>query len=217
MLNLQFITHATTASGHVEAARMALEGGARWIQLRMKEASEAEVRDAALAVQALCRHYGATFVIDDRVELARLVGADGVHLGLHDMPIAEARRFLGPRFIIGGTANTICHVRLHAAAGADYIGLGPYRFTTTKQNLSPILGAEGCRHIVTAVRAEGIRLPLIAIGGITAEDIPIIYNTGVDGIAVSGTVLRAPDPVAEMRRLLAYPLPEHKPLTPDTP
>ncbi len=217
MLNLQFITHATTASGHVEAARLALEGGARWIQLRMKEVSEAEAHDTALAVKELCRHYGATFVIDDRVELARLVQADGVHLGLHDMPIAEARQILGPDFLIGGTANTIEHVRLHAAAGADYIGCGPYRFTTTKQNLSPILGAEGYRRIVTAMRAEGIRLPLIAIGGITADDIPIIYKAGVDGIAVSGTVLRAPDPVAEMRRLLTYPLPEHEPLTPDKP
>ncbi|MCM1109256.1 MAG: thiamine phosphate synthase [Clostridium sp.] len=202
MHRLQFITHHTERYTYHDSARMALEGGCRWIQLRMKDAATDELRQEALRVQALCRHHGATFIIDDHVELAAEIGADGVHLGLNDCPVDEARRLLGPRFIIGGTANTFDDVVMHHRRGADYIGCGPFRFTTTKQRLSPVLGLEGYRTITARMQAEGIRLPLVAIGGITAADIPVLLGTGVDGIALSGTILQADDPVAETRRLL---------------
>lgn len=198
---LQFITHHTDRYTCYDSARMALEGGCRWIQLRMKEAAEEEAQREALRVQQLCRAYGATFLIDDRVELARRIHADGVHLGQHDMPVAEARRRLGKGFLIGGTANTFEEIQRHAADGADYIGCGPFRFTTTKQKLSPTLGTEGYRSLSARMKEAGIRLPLIAIGGITREDIPALMEAGADGIALSGTVLRADDPVAEMRRI----------------
>lgn len=202
-MELQFITHFTEKYSYYDSARMALEGGCRWIQLRMKDASPEEVEQEALRVQALCRTYHATFIIDDHVELVKKLHADGVHLGKHDMPVAEARRLLGNGFIIGGTANTFDDVKMHYEAGADYIGCGPFRFTTTKKNLSPILGLEGYRHIVSQMKEAGINLPIVAIGGITREDIPAILQTGVTGVALSGTILRADNPTEETRRILA--------------
>ena len=147
---VQFITHFTETVSYLDSVRIALEGGCRWIQLRMKDAPEDEVRAAAGKALPLCRQYGATLILDDRVELVRETGADGVHLGLTDMPVAEARRIL-PRgqYIIGGTANTLEDIRMHAASGADYIGCGPFRFTTTKDpaRLAPTLGLEGYRSL----------------------------------------------------------------------
>ncbi len=201
-MELQFITHYTDRYTYFDSARMALEGGCRWIQLRMKEATEEEVEKEAIRVQDLCRQYGATFIIDDHVALAKKLHADGVHLGKKDMPIAEARKLLGKDFIIGGTANTFEDVQMHYAAGADYIGCGPFRFTTTKKNLSPVLGLEGYWNIVSRMKEAGINLPIVAIGGIAFEDIPAIMQTGVSGIALSGSILRADDPIAETRRII---------------
>lgn len=205
---LQFITHYTDTIGYLDSVRLALEGGCRWVQLRMKNASADEILPVALEAQKMCREAGATFIIDDHVELVKRIHADGVHLGKNDMPIDEARRILGNDFIIGGTANTYEDVEMHWRNGADYIGCGPFRFTTTKEKLSPVLGLDGYRNIVKKMReanlrnAKGEPLPIVAIGGITASDIPDIMQTGVTGIALSGTVLRAADPVEEMRKLI---------------
>ena len=198
---LQFISHYTDKYSYLDSIRLALQGGCRWIQLRMKDATDDEVRPVAIEAQKLCKQYGATFIIDDRVALVKELQADGVHLGKNDMPISEARRLLGPDYIIGGTANTIWDVKAHYAAGADYIGCGPFRFTTTKQKLSPVLGLDGYRRIIIEMRAAHIDLPIVAIGGITKDDIPAILATGITGIALSGTVLRAENPIDEMKHL----------------
>ena len=202
MRAIQFITHNTGSIGYVEGARMALEGGCKWIQLRMKDASDDEVRKAAAEIQPMCKEHEAVFLLDDRVKLAKELHADGVHLGKNDMPIDEARRILGEEYIIGGTANTFEDIQRIAAQGADYIGCGPFRFTTTKKNLAPVLGVEGYRDIIAKMRNAGINIPMVAIGGITPDDIDEILATGVQGIAVSGTVLNADDPVAMMKSLL---------------
>lgn len=207
MAQVQFISHYNERYGYLDSIRLALEGGCRWVQLRMKGATDDEVRPVALEAQRLCREAGATFVIDDRVALVKELGADGVHLGKNDMPIAEARQVLGPDVIIGGTANTFDDVKAHYEAGADYIGCGPFRFTTTKEKLSPILGLEGYRSIVSSMRAEGIRLPIVAIGGIEEDDLADILATGVTGVALSGVVLRATDPAAEMKRIISITQP----------
>lgn len=199
---LQFISHHNERYDYLDGIRLALAGGCRWVQLRMKDATDDEVRPVAVAALRMCREAGATFIIDDRVELVEQIGADGVHLGKNDMPIAEARELLGPDFIVGGTANTFADVQAHYKAGADYIGCGPFRFTTTKEKLSPVLGLEGYRAIVAQMHAEGIPLPIVAIGGIEAEDIPAILVTGVTGVALSGVVLRADDPVAKMQEII---------------
>lgn len=198
---IQFISHYTDQYSYLDSIRLALEGGCRWVQLRMKDASIHDFLSIGKEVRRLCDSYQATFILDDHVELVREIGADGVHLGKKDMPVAEARKLLGNDCIIGGTANTFDDVKMHYEASANYIGCGPFRFTTTKQGLAPVLGLEGYRNIIAQMSAEGIHLPMVAIGGITAEDIPAIMQTGVSGIALSGTVLRAADPVAEMKRL----------------
>ena len=202
MRAIQFITHETDNVSYVEGARMALEGGCRWIQLRMKDASDDEVRKAAAVIQPMCKEHDAIFLLDDRVELAKELKADGVHLGKNDMPVDEARRVLGEDYIIGGTANTFDDIERLARQGADYIGCGPFRFTTTKKNLAPVLGIEGYREIIKKMEEAGIDLPVVAIGGITADDIDDILATGVRGIAVSGTVLRAENPVEEMKQIV---------------
>lgn len=199
---IQFISHYSERYSYLDSIQLALEGGCRWIQLRMKDATDDEVRPIAIEAQKLCRAYGATFIIDDRVALVRELGADGVHLGKNDMPIREARQILGPDYIIGGTANTFEDAKAHYEATADYIGCGPFRFTTTKKKLAPVLGLEGYRDIINKLRAANINIPVVAIGGITQADIPAILQTGITGIALSGTVLRADDPIAEMNHII---------------
>ena len=199
---IQFITHSNNRYGYVDGARLALEGGCRWVQLRMKEATEVEFMAAAAEIGRLCKEHGATFVLDDHVEWVEKTGADGVHLGKNDMPIDEARKILGNDKIIGGTANTFEDVERLYRQGADYIGCGPFRFTTTKKNLSPVLGLEGYQHIVDQMKSHGINLPIVAIGGILESDIKSILATGVSGIAVSGGILNAKNPAEEMQRFL---------------
>ena len=202
MFDVQFITHFTASISYPDSARIALEGGCRWVQLRMKDASEEELKNTAIRVQDLCRQYGATFIIDDHVDLVKQIGADGVHLGKLDMPIKEARERLGKGFIIGGTANTFEDIRQHVADGADYIGCGPFRFTTTKQKLSPILGLDGYRSILAQMKEEGLSIPVVGIGGITSEDIPALKAVGLSGIALSGGILKAGNPVREMETII---------------
>lgn len=201
---IQFITHSNNRYGYVDGARLALEGGCRWVQLRMKEATEDEFMAAAAEIGRLCKEHGATFVLDDHVEWVEKTGADGVHLGKNDMPIDEARKILGNDKIIGGTANTFEDVERLYRQGADYIGCGPFRFTTTKKNLSPVLGLEGYQHIIDQMKSHGINLPIVAIGGILESDIKSILATGVSGIAVSGGILNAENPAEEMQRFLKH-------------
>lgn len=202
---IQFITHANDRYDYLDGVRMALEGGCRWIQLRMKEASAEEVLKTAKSTRKLCRQYDAVFILDDYVELVERSGADGVHLGKNDMPIDKARRLLGKDKIIGGTANTFEDVKCIYSAGADYIGCGPFRFTTTKKKLSPILGLDGYRRIIEQMTAYGINIPIIAIGGILLQDVSDIMQIGVSGVAVSGAILNANngyDPVTTMKRFI---------------
>ena len=202
---IQFITHANDRYDYLDGVRMALEGGCRWIQLRMKDASEEEVLKTAESTRKLCRQYDAVFLLDDYVELVERTGADGVHLGKNDMPIDEARRLLGKDKIIGGTANTFEDVKRIYSAGADYIGCGPFRFTTTKKKLSPILGLDSYRRIIEQMTAYGINIPVIAIGGILLQDVSDIMQTGVSGVAISGAILNAnndDNPVTTMKRFI---------------
>lgn len=200
---IQFITHSNERYDHVEGAKLALQGGCRWIQLRMKDAMEIDFLRAAKKIRRLCDEYHATFILDDHVEWVGLIGADGVHLGKNDMPVDEARKMLGRNKIIGGTANTFEDVERLSRQGADYIGCGPFRFTTTKKNLSPVLGLEGYRSITAQMKAHDIQLPIVAIGGILHQDIPAIMQTGVTGIAVIGAILNAENPVEEMRLFIS--------------
>lgn len=202
MIPIQFITHTTPSISYEESAMLALQGGCRWIQLRIKGASNDEVEPVALRLLKACHKADATFILDDRVELCKKIKADGVHLGRHDMPVNQAREYLGHEFIIGGTANTFDEIRTLKRQSADYIGCGPYRYTTTKENLAPVLGLKGYTKIMQQVKAEELRIPICAIGGITLDDVIPILQTGIKGIAISGAVLRADNPVEMMQRFL---------------
>ena len=200
---LQFITHYTEKYSYIDTARMALEGGCRWIQLRMKDAGTSLMEDTAIVIQKMCKDYGATFIVDDHVLLAKKINADGVHLGKNDMPIAEARKALGNSFIIGGTVNSFEDIlNTLQSATPDYFGCGPFRFTATKKNLAPILGYEGYKDITNKLRNNSIDIPLVAIGGINRDDIPILLESGVNGIALSSSILNADNPVKEMRDIV---------------
>lgn len=199
---LQFITHETEKYSYLDSALLALEGGCKWIQLRMKHSPADEIIRVATILKEECKNHDAIFVIDDHVDIALKVDADGVHLGKNDMSPAEARIKLGEKFIIGGTANTFNDIRGLVMSGVDYIGLGPYRFTTTKERLSPVLGQDGYRSIVEQCERNGYKIPIVAIGGIIYDDILPIMDCGVAGIAVSGGILNAEDPVRETEKFL---------------
>lgn len=199
---LQFITHPSELYSIPEEVQMALEGGCRWIQLRMKDASDAEVREVAQEIIPMCRENSAFLVLDDRVELARELGVHGVHLGREDMPPAQAREFLGPEAIIGVTANTAADILALRGVDVDYVGLGPYRHTTTKKRLAPVLGPEGCAEVIAEVRRHQIDIPIVAIGGIGIGDIETLLACHVNGVAVSGAIINAENPVAYTSELL---------------
>ncbi len=193
--SLQYITHRNDRLDDVTGAEAALEGGCRWVQLRMKGFSDGDFISNAKVLRRACDDVGATFLLNDRVDLVQRCGADGVHIGKGDMIPSLAREILGEGAIIGGTANTCDDIDYLVSQGVDYIGLGPFRFTTTKERLSPTLGLEGYRAVVEHCAQRGYRVPIVAIGGITTEDIRPIMDCGVDGIALSGTILNAEDSV----------------------
>ena len=192
-MNISTLHYITT---NPEAAELACQGGVRWVQLRVKNQPYAIWKQLALETQAVCRRYGATLLINDNPRLAQEIGADGVHVGQADMPPTEVRAMLGAKFIIGGTANTFADVQRHVAAGVDYVGLGPFRFTSTKEKLSPILGLAGYTDIMRQCRAAGLTVPVVGIGGITLDDVPALLATGLHGVAVSGAIGAAAEPAA---------------------
>jgi thiamine-phosphate pyrophosphorylase len=183
---LHFIT--TNAA----AAEQACAGGANWIQLRLKNVSYDEHLVIARQVQAVCRQYRATFIINDNVSLAKEVGADGVHIGKEDMRPDKARELLGAGSIIGCTANTADDIIHLSRKPIDYIGLGPYRFTATKNKLSPLLGLKGYARLFKTLKEGNVKHPpVIGIGGITESDVTELMSTGLHGIAVSGSIANA--------------------------
>lgn len=185
---LHYISQSSEKISHLEAIEQVLNAGGKWIQLRVKDLPETEVLSLAKAANELCKKFAAHLIINDFPAVSKAVSAYGLHLGLNDMSITKARLITGKEIKIGGTANTLQDIKKRVAEGADYIGLGPYRFTDTKKNLSPVLGLEGYQKIMEQVKKEGITIPIIAIGGITPEDLPELLKTGLHGIAVSGTL-----------------------------
>jgi thiamine-phosphate pyrophosphorylase len=195
-----------TANPHLAAIEKVLLAGGKWVQLRLKNLTEEEVLPLAIEAVALCKAHDARLIVNDYPLVALKSGAYGLHLGLDDMPIAKARAIVGPEMIIGGTANTLAQLQLRADEGADYIGLGPYRFTHTKQNLSPVIGLEGYVKLMAQMKAAGISIPIVAIGGIEAADIPLLLQAGLHGVAVSGALTNREDTelvINEMQEMFA--------------
>lgn len=192
MYKLQYISQGDTQEEQLNNIQKALEFGCRWIQLRFKKANAETLEQTAIMAKELCKEFDAIFIINDHVTLAKKIDADGVHLGLTDTSIKEARELLGEEKIIGGTANTYEDVVQRFHEKCNYVGLGPYKFTSTKEKLSPIVGLEGYKKIISTLKSDGIEIPIFAIGGILEEDIDLIINTGIYGIAVSGLITNNP-------------------------
>lgn len=199
---VHLVTDGADVATTVNQARQAVSGGCRWVQVRMKDADPAD-RDAALmSLRDFCHSHGATIIVDDDVQAVRRTSIDGVHLGHEDMDPAEARAILGPVPLIGATVNCAADAERLVAKPIDYIGLGPWRFTTTKRRLAQPLGAHGTQDLVRHIRDLGIRVPILVIGGIIGRDIPAVLASGADGIAVSSAICRAADPAAAARRMM---------------
>jgi thiamine-phosphate pyrophosphorylase len=188
---LQYISQGDTIEEQLYNIQQALDNGCDWIQMRFKNQNAKKSFALAEAVQFLCQEYLANFIINDNVHLAEQISADGVHLGLSDMSIQEARAILGKTKIIGATANTLEDVINHIKNECDYIGLGPFQFTKTKKNLSPILGLEGYTTIINNLNSTQKETPIYAIGGITLENVESLMTTGIHGIAVSGIITKS--------------------------
>lgn len=179
------LTQDGIALSHAEQARALTEAGAGWIQLRMKHAAPAAWLATAREVVELCHATGALCTINDSVEIALESGADGVHLGSHDQDWASARKQLGPDRILGGTVNHAADANRAAAARVlDYVGIGPLRFTSTKQKLAPVLGPAGIAALLPLL--DG--LPAWAIGGVVPADLPDLRRLGLAGVAVSSSL-----------------------------
>ncbi len=192
MHGLYVITHAENPAGytHYQLAKMALKGGAQFIQLRDKKMEARELMKIGIEIRQLCEHYGARLIINDRIDLAYATDAHGVHLGQQDLPISVARNILGEQKIIGGSASTIKEAQALEAGGADYIGFGHIYNSTTKQKSYAPRGIETLRQVVREVS-----LPVFAIGGITMEDAGEVAKTGVAGLAVSSAVYSVSEPI----------------------
>jgi thiamine-phosphate pyrophosphorylase len=191
---LQYISQGNTVKEQLFNIHKALDNGCDWIQMRFKKNYSNDAFTLAEATKILCDEYLANFIINDNVYLAQQIAADGVHLGMHDMKIEEARLLLGKTKIIGATANTIEDVFEKVAQDCDYIGLGPFQFTTTKAHLSPVLGLEGYRTIIQKISEQKIEIPIYAIGGITLENVESLLETGIYGIAISGLITKSKNP-----------------------
>lgn len=199
---LQFITNETSQAAIIAQVQAVLAGGCKWIQLRMKNASRDEIIETAKALKPICAEAEAILVIDDHVDIAKELELDGVHLGKSDMNVKDARETLGEKFIIGATANTLDDVMSFSPVDVDYIGLGPYKFTTTKANLSPIIELDSYANIVKVAANSKREIPIVAIGGIEHSDIERIMSTGVDGVAVSGALINADDTTAATKQMI---------------
>ncbi|WP_188048919.1 thiamine phosphate synthase [Flavobacterium sp. GP15] len=191
---LQYISQGNTVEEQITNIRKALDNGCEWIQLRFKTQNTMDLFNLAESTKILCDVYSANYIINDNVYLAQQFEADGVHLGLTDMKISEARQILGDTKMIGGTANTFADIQQRSAEQCDYIGLGPFQHTDTKENLSPILGIEGYRSILKKVKSKKIAIPIYAIGGIALENIEILMETGIYGIAVCSLITKSEKP-----------------------
>lgn len=190
---LQFITNTEAAATPAEQVKGVIAGGCRWVQIRMKDASDEEISRVVEDVRPLCLETETFLILNDRVELAKKLDVGGVHLGKTDMLPSKARMLLGPAAVIGVTANTIDDIKAVRSLDIDYIGMGPYADTRTKKNLAPILGLEGIRNLCTEMEQLEINISHVAVGGIGLADVVPIMEAGSNGIAVSGAIAFADD------------------------
>lgn len=197
---LQYITNTQCGKSIPDQVKAVLEGGCRWIQLRMKDASHDEVMEMAKQIKPLTDEKEAFLIINDYVDICRDVNCTGVHLGKTDMLPSKARLELGPLAVIGVTANSFEYIEAVRALDIDYIGIGPFAPTTTKENLAPVLGLDGVSALCNRMNAAEINIAHVAVGGVKLEDVKPLLEAGCDGIAVSGAIANADDMVEATKK-----------------
>ena len=206
---LQFITNTKSKTSVTDQILAVIEGGCRWVQIRMKDAPDEEFKKVVDAVKPKCIETGTFLLLNDRVELAKELNVGGVHLGKEDMPVSKARMILGAAAVIGVTANTYSDIAAVSNLDIDYYGIGPFAMTSTKENLAPVLGLKGIRDICYEMEQNNILIPHVAVGGITFNDVLPLLEAGVNGIAVSGAIADADDIVKATKDFLkVLPHPE---------
>ncbi|MBX7107230.1 MAG: thiamine phosphate synthase [Chitinophagales bacterium] len=201
--SLHYLTQDLPGFTHTVQVRMACEAGVSWVQLRMKNTERDEWLQVAREVRAITRAYGATLIINDDAAIAKEAGADGVHLGQTDMHWSDAVKMLGEKAIIGVSAHSWDELWKLKDAKVHYAGLGPFRFTSTKDKLDAVLGLAGIRDIMRMMQQHAFFLPVIAIGGIEQADVKPLMETGIAGIAVSGAINKSVHPQEAARQFLA--------------
>ncbi len=176
---LQYITSDHAQYSHFELGKQAFQAGCKWVQLRMKDAADQYILDTALALKEVAKACGGMLTINDNVLITKKTNTNGVHLGVNDTPVKEAKTILNAEQIIGKTANSIQELTIALSEGVDYIGYGPLRFTSTKKNLSTPVGIQAYKAL------KNPTTPIYAIGGIRVEDLSELSKTHVHGIAIS--------------------------------
>lgn len=199
---LQFITNQWSETSIPQQVESVCKGGGKWIQLRLKETDIETWINTGADVKSICNDFGAKFIVNDHVEFALRVNADGVHLGKEDMAPEKARQLLGEDKIIGGTANTAEEIIELYRKGVNYVGLGPFRQTNTKQKLAPTLGLEGYHNIMNVLNDHEIKLPVFGIGGIEPGDIEELSATGIHGVVISSSLANSNDIETSTKQLI---------------
>ena len=199
---LQYITNTDCKVPVEDQVLAVIEGGCRWVQIRMKDSSDDEIRKVVEAVKPRCLEKEVFLLLNDRVELAKELNVGGVHLGKEDMPCSKARMILGPAAVIGVTANTFADIVAVSNLDIDYYGIGPFASTATKKKLAPVLGIEGIRKICFEMAQKEINIPHVAVGGIKLDDVLPLIEAGANGIAVSGAIAFSNDLVKETEKFI---------------
>ena len=199
---LHYITQGNTPEEHLENIQRACASGAEWVQLRLKKKDPKTILETAKKAREITAHFQTRLIINDYYKVAKEVNADGVHLGKKDACPLKVRDYLGKFYSIGGTANTLEDCKELLTKKVDYIGLGPFQFTETKKNLSPVIGEAGYKVLIEELKTE---TPIIAVGGITLDTVASIIKTGVFGVAVSGAITNDFTSIPVFHQLLKAP------------
>jgi thiamine-phosphate diphosphorylase len=203
---LQFITPQPSYSSlFFDKIELIAKSGINWIQYRDKKNNEADFLKIATQVKAMCAANSITFIVNDHVDLALQLQADGVHVGQNDLSIIETKKIIGADKIIGTSTNTIEQIQKAFAESVDYVGLGPFAFTTTKDKLNPILGLSGYKNIYESNFLANKKLPIVAIGGIQVLDMEHLKDTGSNGFAISSEIYNAeniPSTISKIKELI---------------
>jgi thiamine-phosphate pyrophosphorylase len=203
--SFHYLTQDLPERSHREQVEIACKAGANWIQYRCLTKNDKELIAEISELASVCDDWGATLIVTDHYHLLDHIDVQGVHIEDMDGDIKKIRKHIGPEKTLGASANTFEDIqRIHKSGAADYIGCGPFNFTRTKVNYYPVLSTEGYRKIIWQMKDKEIKIPLLAVGGVTINDVETLLTTGIHGIAVSGAVNMSEDPASAIKNFRSY-------------